>query len=456
MSTATVTPSTSPFRLIVALIVIVAIADVISGGAVTQHYRFVGLGSGSNSVTAPSSPAPLVLLGVPQQSKAPDVLQPQASVSSPPHAPKAQPAADGALRYGARTTPTPIAPAADSGAGCFPVCAPLVMKHGELFVQRSPNATTEPELMRVSHMTPAAGGAGPYFAFPPTVKRVIVDIGTNSDPDSDDDYGDIPDIGMVWFEPQVTLQTHPLHLERARRSISLSTNRIAAFPAAVAPDNGHMMMHLSLTSGCSSLLPMNDVALSKPEVVGKNAFTGSDKAFKNYADAKPGFTNCISKNQRENKRHIPVVRGEAALKFIDPKLDIFFLTIDAQGFDLNVAASMGAEMARIDHVMLECQDLPEGHGLFLTKGSFSCADMVHCMQANLPHRLVAASTGEPANTCTTNSPIRERNCMFRRMDRPKLFKNPKIVDRPVFELEHPKRDNLVCPDFRLPGSAKNV
>jgi hypothetical protein len=468
-------PASGMWRVVIALVIGGIAADIFSGGAVTQPFRDLrgAGGSGSRlpsaalaqtaapSTSAEDAPGAKVAAPPPAEGAAPagDVDAKPAgdsAAATPPTAWKAKPlvAAAGVLRYGARTAPTAIAPAADSGAGCFPACAPLVMKHGELFVQRSPNATTEPELMRVSHMTPAAGGAGPYYAFPPTVKRIIVDIGTNADPDSDENYWQNKDIGMLWFEPQVTLHTHPMHLEHTRRSITLSSNRVVGFPAAVAPDNGHMMIHLSAVSGCTSLLPMNNKALKQPDVMGDSFSAGKgDKTFKNYAESKGSFTGCIQTNN-EAKRAIPVVRGEAVLKFIDPKLDIFFLMVDAQGFDLNVAASMGAEAGRIDNMMLECQDLPAGHGMFLTEGAFSCADMIHCIHANLPHRLVAASTGEPANTCTTNSPSHERNCIFRRMDRPKLFKNPKIVDRAVFEIKQPMNEKLKCPDFRIPADVK--
>ena len=100
-------------------------------------------------------------------------------------------------------------------------------------------------------------------------------------------------------------------------------------------------------------------------------------------------------------------------------------------------------------IMLECQDLPHGHGMFLTKGSYSCAEVRHCIESQLPHRMVAGATGQIEDTCTINNPSEERNCMFRRMDRPyfRLDKLPYLVKRDKYKLRYGVRDNLVCPSF---------
>lgn len=390
--------------------------------------------------------------------EAPDVTKPPKK--RPAKAPKTESAAE---TDAPEETPTPkkrkvatkprvAAGTNSSGAGdCFPVCLPLELKSGAIYVRRTGmQAVSEPGLVKCAAMKQGADGK-PYFSYNSNIKRIVIDVGTNADPDSQTDYWGVEDVGFVWFEPQVTLWTHPMHLKEIRAVQGINSGRVVGFPGAVSPSNGHFDMYLSAISGCTSLLEMNDEALKNPGVM-KGSFVGSDKAFSNWATAKGGFTGCIEKVKgRPHRETIPTLRGEAIMAMIPPELPVFLLSIDAQGFDLTVASSFGKGLGRAEIVLIECQDLPFGHGMFLTKGAFSCADIRACMEEYLPsHKMVDAATGEPADTCTINNPSHERNCMFRNMDKPHLFKLPFVVQRPAYKIKYDKRENLQCPSLLPP------
>jgi hypothetical protein len=280
------------------------------------------------------------------------------------------------------------------------------------------------------------------------VTNIVVDIGTNMDPDSITDFWDNRTMGFLWFEPQKTLLTHPIHLAETRKTSSLESNRVMAFPAAVAPDNGMMKLYHSEVHGCTSLLPMNDKALQDQSVM-QNSFKGGDRTFNDFSTSKIGFVNCIKKKQGNEFEWVPTIRGSDVARLIDPEQNILYISVDAQGFDLAVAVSFGRLAARADILLLECQDLPYGHGMFLTTGSYSCAEIKHCIESQLPHRMVAGGTGEPADTCTINNPSEERNCLFKRPDRPyfNLNRLPYLVKREKYKLRYGMRPDLKCPSF---------
>mgnify|MGYP001591734146 CR=1 FL=1 len=358
---------------------------------------------------------------------------------------------------------------------------PFRLHSRNLFVALDPDGVREPDIWKVGplrsatsrrHRVPKSPPVGEpagddddaearpprlstrqhVYAFNDKVKHVILDVGTNMDPDSVTDFWHNDSVGFVWFEPQKTLLTHPLQLPHIQSQMGLAATRVMAYPAAVAPTNGMMVLHLSAVHGCTSLLPMNDHALKDPAVM-KGSFIGSDAAFPEYATSRIGFEGCIKK---AHATQVPVVTGHDVVSLIDPKLNIIYLSVDAQGFDLQVATSFGLEIlsTRIDSMLLECQDLPAGHPMFLTQGSYSCADIRDCVHKHLPHRMINPLTGQPSLSCPINNPSHERNCIFRRLDRPFLggAKMPYLLARPQYELKHPANPALKCPSFIMtPG-----
>jgi hypothetical protein len=210
-------------------------------------------------------------------------------------------------------------------------------------------------------------------------------------------------------------------------------------------------------SGCTSLLEMNDESARNPSVM-NSFFRGGDKTFRNFADSRGGHLACVEKVKgRRNREIIPVVRGDFFVSMIPSNVKLVFLSTDAQGFDLQVVSSFGTTLPDIDVIQVECQDLPEGHAMFLTRGAFSCADVQACMQVySTDHVMVAAATGQPHNSCTINSPNNERNCLFRRMDRPYFTKTPNLLRRDAYDVAYPQRDNLQCPPLTQPAGVSTV
>jgi hypothetical protein len=260
-----------------------------------------------------------------------------------------------------------------------------------------------------------------------------------------------------WRVGASVLHTHPMHLEQTRVVQGIDQNRVLGIAAAVAPKPGHMAIYLSQVSGCTSLLEMNDESARNPSVM-NSFFRGGDKTFRNFADSRGGHLACVEKVKgRRNREIIPVVRGDFFVSMIPSNVKLVFLSTDAQGFDLQVVSSFGTTLPDIDVIQVECQDLPEGHAMFLTRGAFSCADVQACMQVySTDHVMVAAATGQPHNSCTINSPNNERNCLFRRMDRPYFTKTPNLLRRDAYDVAYPQRDNLQCPPLTQPAGVSTV
>mgnify|MGYP001580816815 CR=1 FL=1 len=359
--------------------------------------------------------------------------------------------------------PAPTLDAVAEAPPAFPVT--LSAKHGHLYVVREPNSTREPLIVKVGSFSlastvapptgadptqgPAGGLQGLYLNFPPHIRHVVFDVGTNAEPDSKTDFWNNQSIGFLWFEPQMTIATHTPHLDDVVRVTGLTQQRAFMFAMAVAPQNMWMKMHSSQVSGCNSLLPMNSKARADPKVM-EGSFVGSDAAFPDWRTAKDGFLPCIETARPAET--IPVVRGEDVLKLIPPWIRVIYMSVDAQGFDLQVLTSVSIERLKtVDILLLECQDLPEGHGMFLTHGSFSCSEIRQCVEEALPHRMADPRTGEPTDKCPINNPSHERNCVFRLPDRPYFHGGvdalPYLLKRPAYQIKHPPRKVLKCPAF---------
>jgi hypothetical protein len=440
-------------------------------------YEAAFAGSGDNRPQRPPRPDPLIAGGNPDGEGDDGASVPAATASSKKRADAlataatkvtAGASADGSDGDAAATSSEKRTPITSTGRAlvpsdpatheaCWPACYPWTLRSGTLFVHRKPHLSIEPSLMRVSAVKPDSVTGKPVFSFGPGITRVALDIGTHADPDTQSDWWSESDLGMIWFEPIVTLHTHPMHLAETRAVQGIDRNRVVGIPAAVAPKPGHMAIFLSAVSGCTSLLEMNDQALRDPSVM-KGSFVGSDSSFPDWSTAKSGFTGCIEKVKgRANREVVPVIRGDDVVNMIPKELEVTFLATDAQGFDLHVVSSFGNTLDRIDLIVVECQDLPEGHGMFLTRGAFSCADIRACMKQYSPnHEMVAAANGEPANSCTINNPSHERNCLFRKKGRPFFRKTPKLLTRKGYDIAHPTRAELKCPSLERPEGLVEV
>lgn len=207
--------------------------------------------------------------------------------------------------------------------------------------------------------------------------------------------------------------------------------RLVTFPAAITPSEGFVPMFVSAHKGCSSLLSMNDRARHFAKKEGKRA------PRKSGVIQLRTLEYCASIDQQINVPSFPL---RTVLSKIPPQISIDLLMIDAQGFDIVVASTIGSAGSRAKFVVLECQDLDPGHLLFLVQGAPSCHQQKQCFEASMPHRL---------EYCWDNAPkVREYNCLYRRPDVSidDLPKGVKIVSQPR-PIHYPTTIQYKCPKF---------
>ena len=302
---------------------------------------------------------------------------------------------------------------------------PMFVRDDQLFLQATENASTPwhvgPIRRDEEHV---------YFNFYSAIRSVVIDVGTNRKPDSKRFFWKNDTIGLLWFDPSRSVLKVPLRKIRFR---SQDTARVMPFAAAIAPNDGTMTLHVAHLGGCSSLLPLSDTAQRNAKLVGEG-------------DTEKLHKSCTSESKTEI---VPAVSGQSVMALIHPGLEVPLLAIDAQGFDLMVLSSFGLSAARANVILLECQDLPAGHPLFLTVGAASCADIKHCIESTLPHRMIDGPSGNPAHACQVNNPTTsERNCAFRRMDRNYWWGGtwrPKVFGLPFVPLKGNVSKGFTCP-----------
>jgi FkbM family methyltransferase len=299
------------------------------------------------------------------------------------------------------------------------VAPPLEVQDGVLYLRHE-----SAELARVGPLDDAAS-AHPTFAFGNNVRRVAVDVGTNVDPDTFLAFwGSEPDMGFVWVEPVPAYHVESVSFFPVNQEKKKSRPRLFALNAAVGPTRGFTTMHVSEEAGCSSLLMMNRQPTNVSDELDRRCFTKSREA------------------------RVAVVRGDDIAALIPTDITWAYLGVDAQGFDLHVLSSFAGHIHRVSTIMVECQDLPLGDARFLTRGSFSCAEIIACLATLSPeHQLVHPLTGKPQNYCAYNSPrVEEFNCVFHRPDRPFWATPPPILTiHPGRSIEHPVRNEFRCP-----------
>ena len=271
-----------------------------------------------------------------------------------------------------------------------------------------------------------------YLNFQSSISSVVIDIGTYYVPDSKVDFWFNQSVGFLWFDPTRNVIKTPL---RAIDHRLQNQSRVMPFAAVVAPHAGTMILHVAKLAGCTSLLPLSNAAQKTAGMVGQGHIKKIHRL-------------CTSQSKTEI---VPAVSGQSVMALIHPSLEVPLLSIDAQGFDLMVLSSFGLSAARANVILLECQDLPAGHPLFLTVGAASCADIKHCIESTLPHRMIDGPSGNPAHACQVNNPTTsERNCAFRRMDRNYWWGGtwrPKVFGLPFVPLKGNVSKGFTCPIF---------
>lgn len=270
----------------------------------------------------------------------------------------------------------------------------------------------------------AAMDSNGFFIFPAGVDKVFIEVGTNEEPELGPLLRLHPNAALVGFEPQPGVFTEMLKKFPTKQ-------RLITFPAAITPSEGFVPMFVSAHKGCSSLLSMNDRAAKFAKKEGKRA------PRKSGVIQLRTLEYCASVDQQINVPSFPL---STVLTKIPPQISIDLLMIDAQGFDIVVASTVGAAGRRAKFVVLECQDLDPGHLLFLVKGAPSCHQQKQCFESFMPHRL---------EYCWDNAPkVREYNCLYRRPDVSidDLPKGLKIVSLPRV-IHYPTKVEYTCPAF---------
>jgi FkbM family methyltransferase len=282
------------------------------------------------------------------------------------------------------------------------------------------NTTTNPvEYLTVSALS------NHKLAFPDTVKRVFVEVGTNDEPELGPLLLNHRDAMLIGFEPQP-------EVFKAMIAKFPWKKRIVTIPAAVTPTRGFTNMFISEHKGCSSMLNMNTKARDFADKHGKKAVKKSGVIQLRTIKYCASTTGSIA---------VPSFPLLDVLGRIPDNVIIDLVMIDAQGFDIFVVSTIGRNVAnRTRFIVLECQDLTPGHTLFLVEGAPSCDQQRRCVEAALPHRL---------DHCWDNSPkVREYNCLYRLPDVPitEMPKGIKWVSQPR-EIAYPESKPFHCPIF---------
>ncbi len=170
---------------------------------------------------------------------------------------------------------------------------------------------------------------------PPQIKRVWVDVGTHAQAGVTRPFLNTEaDLFIIGFEPN--------HFQWGEIATAPDPSKTQdwgkghpnfwAIHAAASEENGYATFHRSSSNMCSSL---NDMT------------------------SRMAGTDC-GKVQEEFT--VNVLALETVLKLVPPEIRIEFVKIDAQGHDLSVAKGLKSTLARVEHIMLECQVKPMYEG----------------------------------------------------------------------------------------------
>lgn len=168
------------------------------------------------------------------------------------------------------------------------------------------------ELLREANGGRDVLGEDGYFAIPPRVTRVWVDVGAHHLETTREMYKRSPDLALIAIEPLAECwPTWP----KGRRLIGI--------PAAIHTERGRMEFHVNAADVTSSLAP----SLTESSV----------------AD----LTRTVE------VREVPVLRLEDVLERIPPEISIDYIKTDVQGVDLQVLESAGEHLRRARRVRAE-------------------------------------------------------------------------------------------------------
>ena len=216
----------------------------------------------------------------------------------------------------------------------------------------------------------------PVLRLPSNIKRVVVEVGTNWNPHYSDAVLRDPDAVLIGLEPQ------PRVVARVHNTTKLPPSRLVMLPMAVAAEPpGFVTFNVGKDNACSSFLVQRRAKGQAPN-------------------------RCFV---RDGAVKVPTTTLARVLALVPPELDIPVVSIDAQGFDAHVAATVSPLLVarKVDYLVLECQDLHHGSPKFIVGGAPNCADAVAC---------VRAWYGYAVETCELNNRlVSELNCYFRRL-----------------------------------------
>eukprot|EP00759_Apiculatamorpha_spiralis_P051310 PhF_6_TR5179/c0_g1_i1/m.7440 len=269
---------------------------------------------------------------------------------------------------------------------------------------------------------PSTDPTGCELCVPPNTTEVVIEVGTNINPEFGSYAKQNPHVFFITVEPI------PEHYDTMTRNVltgnrALDSSRFLAIPAVVAPGDSFTTLHIAKMSACSSVLPLTQVHWGKCAALRKTL-------------------------------QVPQITLDSIMNLIPPMLPISILSIDAQGFDLTVFSTLmsdGITPHRVRVVVMECQDLPHivGEQRWLYRGSHSCSTIQKCL-ANSPRW-----GGFVFDACVNNHPNKdpygelmgEYNCYFRRPDVPAnvVDKIHKCSERPDVcrtQLVYPHK---ICP-----------
>jgi hypothetical protein len=205
------------------------------------------------------------------------------------------------------------------------------------------------------------------IAVAPSATNLVIEVGTNIKPDFLSLAKRTKGAHFVGLEPIEYTKAVAWCAKKLQ-------GRSTVLPFAIGPEEGEIVMNIGLVSKCSSLLPLVGTGL-----------------------------NCT---KALRTRNVTVIRLDTLLRYlVPPKLDIFLLALDMQGYDLYGAASLSdqKQLDRVANFMIECQDLPTGDDKLISPGALTCGEADNC---------IARFWGFNLLGCWPNMNVREYNCIY--------------------------------------------
>ena len=214
-------------------------------------------------------------------------------------------------------------------------------------------------------------------------KRVYVDVGTNSESQLEKHVEADKMAFLIGFEPSPL--AYRTYLERSGHI------PMALLPVAVAAgEPKKRKLYGTPFIGSSGLC--DSLRVARPAA--RNAFRGVEGFGGSTIDECLNQTSSID---------VHVVALESLLQQIPSHISIPFLAVDAQGQDFDIINSAGEFISRVDRVLIELQDLPEGDEHLFYEGA-------------LPKSMVVSKLAEKGlaiERCWANAwRAKEENCVF--------------------------------------------